>query len=43
MRMLIFWGIGGRVERYFEALKESRVRGYLFQQQNYLPGDESGG
>lgn len=31
------------VERYFEALKESRIRGYLFQQQNSLPGDEQGG
>ena len=26
--------------RYFEALKEARVTGYLFQQQNYVPGDE---
>lgn len=25
-------------ERYFEALKESKVRGYYFQQQNYIPG-----
>lgn len=24
-------------ERYFELLKESKVRGYLFQQQNYIP------
>ncbi|MCJ1424869.1 hypothetical protein MMC29_002757 [Sticta canariensis] len=30
-------------ERYFEALKESQVRGYLFEQQNHLPGDETGG
>lgn len=29
-------------ERYFEALKDSRIRGYLFEQQNYLPGDEPG-
>lgn len=27
-------------ERYFEALKDAKVRGYLFQQQNYVPGDE---
>lgn len=27
-------------ERYFEALKESRIRGYRFEMQNYLPGDE---
>ena len=27
-------------ERYFEALKDARIRGYLFQQQNYVPGDE---
>ena len=25
------------VERYFELLKESKVRGYLFAQQNYVP------
>ncbi|MCJ1249155.1 hypothetical protein MMC30_006378 [Trapelia coarctata] len=24
-------------ERYLELLKESKVRGYLFQQQNYVP------
>lgn len=24
-------------DRYFELLKESKIRGYLFQQQNYLP------
>lgn len=27
----------GVLDRYFELLKESKVRGYLFQQQNYLP------
>lgn len=27
-------------ERYFEALKEAKVRGYLFQQQNYSPRPE---
>lgn len=31
---------GGLRERYFEALKDAKVRGYLFQQQNYVPGDE---
>lgn len=30
-------------ERYFEALKESRIKGYLFEMRNYLPGDETGG
>lgn len=24
-------------ERYFELLKESKIRGYLFEQQNYIP------
>lgn len=24
-------------ERYFELLKESKIRGYLFEQQNYVP------
>jgi len=24
-------------ERYMELLKESKVRGYLFEQQNYIP------
>ncbi|KAI4202405.1 MAG: hypothetical protein LQ350_002623 [Teloschistes chrysophthalmus] len=28
-------------ERYFEALKESKVRGYYFQQQNYVPGKDN--
>ncbi|OAF59097.1 hypothetical protein VC83_04139 [Pseudogymnoascus destructans] len=28
---------GALRERYFELLKESKVRGYLFQQQNYIP------
>ncbi|KAI4188761.1 MAG: hypothetical protein LQ346_005241 [Caloplaca aetnensis] len=27
-------------ERYFQALKESKIRGYLFEQQNYIPGQE---
>ncbi|KAL8761530.1 MAG: hypothetical protein Q9184_002350 [Pyrenodesmia sp. 2 TL-2023] len=27
-------------ERYFQALKESKVRGYLFEQQNYIPGQQ---
>lgn len=27
-------------ERYFEALKDARIRGYLFQQQNYIPEDK---
>ncbi|KAL8931455.1 MAG: hypothetical protein Q9211_006949 [Gyalolechia sp. 1 TL-2023] len=27
-------------ERYFEALKDSKVKGYLFQQQNYIPGQQ---
>lgn len=26
----------GDVERYFELLKELKVKGYLFQQQNYI-------
>ena len=26
-------------ERYMELLPESKVRGYLFQQQNYIPKD----
>jgi hypothetical protein len=25
------------IERYFELLKESKVKGYLFEQQNYVP------
>ena len=25
------------IDRYFELLKESKIRGYLFQQQNHLP------
>lgn len=28
-------------ERYFEALKESKVRGSYFQQQNYVPGQDN--
>ncbi|KAI4138180.1 MAG: hypothetical protein L6R39_006930 [Caloplaca ligustica] len=27
-------------ERYFQALKEAKVRGYLFEQQNYIPGQQ---
>ncbi|KAI4130617.1 MAG: hypothetical protein LQ341_006440 [Variospora aurantia] len=27
-------------ERYLLALKESKVRGYLFEQQNYIPGQQ---
>ncbi len=34
---------GGDTERYMDLLKESRIKGYLFQQQNYLPGDENPG
>lgn len=26
-----------RTERYFKALKEGRVTGYMFEQQNYIP------
>lgn len=25
-------------DRYLELLQDSKVRGYLFQQQNYVPG-----
>ncbi|KAL9605043.1 MAG: hypothetical protein Q9179_001639 [Wetmoreana sp. 5 TL-2023] len=28
-------------ERYFEALKDAKVKGYLFQQQNYVPGQDN--
>lgn len=43
------WSIGwfegtvrlmGLAERYFEALKDAKVRGYLFEQQNYVPKPE---
>ncbi|KAL8993338.1 MAG: hypothetical protein Q9169_006425 [Polycauliona sp. 2 TL-2023] len=27
-------------ERYFETLPDARVKGYLFQQQNYIPGQD---
>ncbi|KAI9848946.1 MAG: hypothetical protein M1837_005835 [Sclerophora amabilis] len=30
---------GGLRERYFELLKDSKVRGHLFEQQNYIPKD----
>lgn len=26
-----------REERYMEQLKHSKIKGYLFQQQNYMP------
>lgn len=29
-----------QTDRYFESLKDAKVRGYLFQQQNYIPKDE---
>ncbi|MCJ1301892.1 hypothetical protein MMC08_004693 [Hypocenomyce scalaris] len=28
-------------DRYLELLKESRVKGYLFEQQNYVPKDSA--
>ncbi|MCJ1451784.1 hypothetical protein MMC28_002124 [Mycoblastus sanguinarius] len=31
---------GGLRERYFEALKHAKVRGYLFEQQNYIPKEQ---
>ncbi|KAI9776574.1 MAG: hypothetical protein M1839_009478 [Geoglossum umbratile] len=31
---------GGLRERYFELLKDSKVRGYLFEQRNYVPKEE---
>lgn len=36
-------GIYYPIERYWELMKESQIKGYLFQQQNYLPGDENPG
>ncbi|KAL9607775.1 MAG: hypothetical protein Q9167_007344 [Letrouitia subvulpina] len=30
-------------ERYFEALKESKIQGYLFDMKNYLPGADTSG
>lgn len=27
-------------ERYFETLPDAKVKGYLFQQQNYIPGKD---
>jgi hypothetical protein len=31
--------MGGVVDRYFELLKDAKVKGYLFEQQNYIPKD----
>lgn len=31
------WLMWQATDRYFELLKESKVKGYLFQQQNYVP------
>lgn len=31
---------GALRERYFRALKEGKVAGYLFEQQNYIPKSE---
>ena len=31
-----------QTERYFEALKDAKVRGYLFEQQNYIGRYDSG-
>ncbi|KAI9806685.1 MAG: hypothetical protein M1825_006142 [Sarcosagium campestre] len=28
-------------ERYFDLLKDAKVKGYLFEQQNYLEGSEN--
>ena len=28
-----------RLERYLELLQDAKVKGYLFQQQNYVPKD----
>ena len=25
------------IERYFKALKEGKIKGYMFEQQNYVP------
>ena len=36
-RELINWLIGWMIDRYLELLKDSKVRGYLFEQQNYIP------
>lgn len=30
-------GRARHAERYMELLKESKIRGYIFQQQNYVP------
>ncbi len=35
--MVVADSVGVRLERYFELLKEAKVRGYLFEQQNYVP------
>ena len=37
--MVFLWA----VERYFELLKEAKVRGYLFEQRNYVPKEERSG
>jgi hypothetical protein len=36
---LFFSFISPHTERYLELLKEAKIRGYLFQQQNYIPAD----
>ena len=41
MPPIFFQGlIGWCAERYFETLPDAKVKGYLFQQQNYIPGRE---
>lgn len=31
------------IERYFELLKESKIRGYLFEQTNYITKQQENG
>lgn len=43
IRLMCGLGEFNPTERYWELMKESQIKGYLFQQQNYLPGDENPG
>jgi hypothetical protein len=38
-REVIMRLMGSCIDRYFELLKEAKIKGYLFEQQNYIPKD----
>lgn len=42
MRLAVVLANVDGIDRYFEQLKHAKIKGYLFQQRNYVPKESEG-